>query len=61
MLLTLLLTRGQVGYHWRHHSADWAFAEALLQTQAEAAGGTDLELGPWSSPHHIPMTLYVHN
>ena len=41
-----------IGYRWRHHSADWAFAEALHQELVQRRG---LEVA------HIRQTLYVHN
>jgi hypothetical protein len=41
----------QVGYNWRHHSADWAFLEELLK-EAHAQNQTT---------RHVRRTLYVHN
>ena len=41
-----------VGYRWRHHTADWSFADALLRHLQDAGA---------PEPRHVKQTLYVHN
>jgi len=41
----------QVGYNWRHHSADWAFLDELMR-EVHRQNRT---------MRHIRRTLYVHN
>lgn len=56
----------EVGYRWRHHSADWSFAQELLiylasQKEDDGANTKNGIIDGFAAPYHIHRTLYVHN